>query len=81
MVGAPHFTGEMFAGAAGHGAASISAADAKGGLEHGRNHDDAFRLVEQVLRNVVGNFQNFIEHHAAILQPVCLLIGGNGSDG
>src|SRR3984893_19301007 len=60
--------GVMLAGAAGHGSASVTAANHKSGLENRRVNHHAFRLVEQVLRNVVGNIENLFENGAAILQ-------------
>ena len=41
---------------------------------------DAFGFIDQVLGNIVWNSENFIEDHAAILQPVRFLIGANGSE-
>ena len=80
MVGRAPFTHEVLAGAAGHGAASVVAADAKSSFEHRGDNNDAFGLIQQVLGNIVRNAQNLIEHHAAILQPVGFLIGSHGSE-
>src|SRR6516162_3591585 len=63
-AGALHFP-KMLAGSAADGAAPKVAAYAKGKLHHRRNHNDAFRLVEQVLRNPVGNIHDLLEHLAA----------------
>ena len=40
--------------------------------------DQAFGLVEQILRNVVGNIQDFLQHHAGVLDAILfpLVIGG-----
>src|SRR6266404_2267912 len=62
--------GEMFAGAAGHGATAVAAADHKSRLENRGINNDAFGLVDQVLRNVIRNIHNFLDDGAAIFQPV-----------
>src|SRR5215472_10686699 len=60
----------MFPGAAGNGPAPKVAANPDGEFQHGRNHDHAFRLVQQVLGNVVGNIEDRLEHFAAGFQAL-----------
>src|SRR5262249_23689214 len=37
-------------------------------------NDDAFRLVDKVLWNVIGNVHNFFKDDAAIVETICLLL-------
>src|SRR5260370_37243800 len=46
--------------------------DAYGELQNRRNHNDAFGLVEQILRNPIRDAQNFVEHLTARFQALLL---------
>src|SRR5262249_40523001 len=60
---------EVVAAAAGHGATAIASTDPNGGVDDGRHHDHACRFVEQVLRNIIGDIENFLHDHAGVLEP------------
>src|SRR6202030_2569443 len=66
--------GEVLARAASHGATAIAATDNESGFQDGRVHDHAFGFVEQILRDVVGNIENFFEDESAVFQAVCFLL-------
>jgi len=66
-------TGILLAGAASHRATPVAAADDEGSFQHRRINNHAFRFVEQVLRNVVGNVEDFLHYRAAIVQTVGFL--------
>ena len=51
-------TGEVLTGAAYHGAATVAAAHNKRGFQHRRHHHNTTGLVDQVLWNVVRNFED-----------------------
>ena len=59
---------ERSAGAAHHGAAAVAPADADRHLRHRRDHDDALGLLEQFLRDVVGDVEHLLHHGAAVLE-------------
>src|SRR2546425_11734790 len=63
---------KMLAGSAGDRTPAEVAADADRELQNRRNHNDAFGLVEQVLRNPVGDVHDFLEHLAARFQSLSL---------
>ena len=75
---------EVVAAAASHGATAVAPADSDRAFDDRRHYDHAYCLVEQVLRNIVGNIENFLYDHAGIFKPtfflliVCL---GGGRDG
>src|ERR1700722_1529832 len=71
--GAPR-SAEMFAGAANHRAAGIAFADHECCLEYGRKYDDAFRLLQYFLRNVVGDVHDFLHYDPGIFQALLFLI-------
>src|ERR1039457_3511966 len=54
----------VFTAAADHHAPSVAAADPKCSFFHGGQDDQAFGLVQQILRKVVGDIQNFFQNHA-----------------
>src|SRR5260370_41556855 len=56
---------------------SETASDAECELQDRRNHDDTLGLVEQILRQPIGDVHYFLEHLAAGFQPFLLpaLIG------
>ena len=56
----------MFAGATRDRTPAEIASDANRELQDGRNHNDAFGLVEQVLRDSVGDVHDFLQHLAAL---------------
>src|ERR1700683_5118196 len=60
----------VLAAAADHHATSVAAADAKCALFHGGQNDKAFGLVEQILRDVVGDVQDFFHDDAGILDTI-----------
>ena len=72
---------ERLAGSADHRAAAVAAADAHGDLRHRRNDDDAFGLVEQLLRDVVGDVEDLLHDDAGILQARLFLVGGTERHG
>src|SRR5438445_11855255 len=61
---------KMLAGSAGDRTPPEVASDADRELQNRRNHNDAFGLVEQILRNPVGNVQNFLEHLATYFEAL-----------
>src|SRR5260221_6725607 len=63
---------KVLAGSAGKHSPAEVASDADCELQNRRNHNDAFGLVEQVLRNPVGDVHNFLEHLTARFQPLLL---------
>ena len=60
----------MLPAPANHHAAAIAASHAECALLHRRQNHHALRLVQQVLRNVVRNVQDFFHHFARIFYPV-----------
>jgi len=64
-------TGEILASAADHGATTVTAADDKGGFEDGRHDDDTAGLVQKILRNVVGNVEDFLHDFAGVSKRSC----------
>src|SRR5579864_2569291 len=67
--GAP-FPLVVFAAAASHHASAVAATDPESTLLDRREHDDALRLVKQVLRNVVRDVQNFLKNLTRILHAI-----------
>src|SRR5262249_42695834 len=65
--GRPPRAAEAVAGAADHGAAAVAAADDERSLQYGRHDDDAARFVEQILRNVVRDVENFLHDDASVV--------------
>src|SRR6266849_202346 len=63
-------TGEVLAGAADHRATAVAAANNKRGFQHRRHHDDATGLVEQVLRNVVRDIEDFLDDSSCVLKTI-----------
>jgi len=63
----------VFAGAAGHRTTTVASAKDKSGFENRRKNDDAFRFVEQVLREVIGNVENFVKNRSAVFQTLRFL--------
>src|SRR5262249_4116488 len=61
---------ELLAGSANHDTAAAANTNNECTFNHGRINDDAFCLVDQVLRDIVGNVHNFFEDQAAILKTV-----------
>src|SRR5712671_5857886 len=61
---------KVLAGPAGDRTPAEVASDADCELQNRRNHNDAFGLVEQILRNPVGNVQNFLEHLATSFEAL-----------
>ena len=61
----------MFSAAAYHCAAAVASAKANREFKYRRKYDHAFRLVQQVLRNVIGDIQDFCQHGACIFQAIC----------
>jgi len=66
-------TRRVFAGAAGHRTTTVASAKDKSGFENRRKNDNAFRFVEQVLRKVIGNVENFLENRSAVFQTLRFL--------
>src|SRR5580693_3183775 len=60
-------TSVVLARTASHRAASVASADDKRSLQYRRVKDDAFGLVQQILRNIIGDIQNFLQHRPAIV--------------
>src|SRR5207244_9685533 len=56
----------VFAGPAHHHAAAVTATHDESCLYHGRQNHNTTRFVEQVLWNVVGHVQNFIDDGASV---------------
>src|SRR5262249_19895523 len=65
--------GEMLASPAGDGSTAIAAADSDGKFLHGREYDDAFRLLDEILRDILGYIEDLFENGCAFLQPFSLL--------
>src|ERR1700746_4031266 len=55
-------SGKMCAGSAGDRTSAKIASDADREFQNRRNHNYAFSLIEQLLRNPVGDVHNFFEH-------------------
>ena len=70
----------MLTGAACHRTATVAAADKKRSLEHRRKDDEAFGLINQVLRNVIGDVHDFFDHLPAILQTFGFLLIPRGQE-
>jgi len=56
---------KVLASTAGDHTPAEIASDANRELQDGRNHYDAFGLVEQILRNPIRDVHNFLEHLGA----------------
>src|SRR5277367_3526139 len=68
-------TVEVLAPATGHRAAAITGADHERSLQHRRKHHDAVSFIQQVLRYVVWNIQNLVQHGAGSLQTILIFLG------
>jgi hypothetical protein len=64
----------MFAGAANHSAATVLGADAESQFLDGREHDDAFRLFQKIVRNVVRDVEDFLHDDATLFEAFLLLV-------
>src|SRR5579862_629784 len=74
----------VFAGAASHDAAAVAGADNKGSLENGWEDDDTVCLVDDALRDVVGDIHNFFHDGAGAFDAPLffrLRVGGEGKHG
>src|SRR5579864_1275303 len=60
----------MFAAAAGHHAAAVAATDSECTLLDRREHDDALGLVEQILRNIVRDIEDFLQNFARVFHAI-----------
>ena len=58
-----------------------TATETKGHLLHRGHHGDALDLIQQLLRNIVMDIQNFPHNHGALLQPFFFLALGVGQGG
>src|SRR6516225_8417469 len=68
--------GEVFARAADHGAAAVAAADDEFAFYDRGVNDDAFRFVDQVLRDIVGDVHDLFDYQSAILKPLVFFVIG-----
>jgi hypothetical protein len=69
----------MFAAAADHDATAIAAAYTERAFFHRGQNDHALGLVDEVLRNIVGNIQDFLEDDARVFYPIFFMfIVGKG---
>src|SRR6266478_1691294 len=64
QCGSAPMSSKVPAGSAGDRSSAEVASDADCELQNRGNHNDAFGLVEQILRNAVGDVHNFLEHLA-----------------
>src|SRR5258707_4127052 len=60
----------MFSAAAGHGATAVAGPKNERSFNDRGIDDDAKGFVNQVLRNVVGNIHDFLNHNAAVFEAV-----------
>ncbi len=74
MVGALQGPLKVPATAASHHSAAVAAADNKGGLEDGRQHDDTIRFINHALRNVVRNVHDLGNYSSRGLYSILFLI-------
>src|SRR5262249_27609407 len=61
--------GVVLAGAARHRASTVARTHNERRFHHGRINHDALRLVDQVLRNIVGNVHDLPDYRPAVFQP------------
>src|SRR5258708_38056867 len=67
----------MLSAAAGHGATSVAGPKNERSFnDRGIDHD-AKGFVNQVLRNVVGNIHDFLNHNAAVFEAVPFFVAVN----
>jgi len=65
-------SGKVLTGSARDSTAAEVASDPDREFQNGRNYNDAFGLVEQILRNTVGDVQNFSEDLSAGVEALLL---------
>src|SRR5712671_3911225 len=63
---------KVLAGPAGDRTPAEVASDPDCEFQNRRNHNDAFGLVEQILRNPIGDVHNFLEYLTARFQALLL---------
>src|SRR5437867_9973223 len=58
----------MLPAAADHGSAAVTATNDKRRFQHRWINNDALRLINQILGNVIRNIHDFLDHRRAVLQ-------------
>src|SRR5262249_28339281 len=73
--------GEILSSAADHGAAAVAAGHDEASFLDGGEDDDAFSLVEEVMRNAfIGHIEDFFQDVARLFQPVFFLFLSEGGE-
>ncbi len=65
---------ETLAGSTDHRTPAVGAADPGRHRRHRRDDDDAFGLLQQLLRDVIRDVEDLLHHDAAVRQPSLFLL-------
>ena len=64
----------MFARAANHRAAPVACPHTKCKFSDGRNHDNAFGLFQELMRNILWDVKYFLHNDATVFEASLLLV-------